>query len=65
MFGLSEFPLSAFSGAHFVPVNSQAPFCPARNLLIAYLFCWHTPRRNRENRNHFPLSTFPRFQKQK
>jgi hypothetical protein len=39
-----------------VPVNSQALFGSARNLLIAYLFCWHTPRRNRENRNHFPLS---------
>jgi hypothetical protein len=39
-----------------VPVNSQAACCPARNLLIPYLFCRHTPRRNRENRNHFPFS---------
>jgi hypothetical protein len=39
-----------------VPVNSQAHFRLARDLLIAYLFCWHTPRRNRENSNHFPLS---------
>jgi hypothetical protein len=39
-----------------VPVNSQAHFRLARDLLIAYLFCWHTPRKYRENRNRFPLS---------
>jgi len=38
-----------------VPVNSQAHFHLARDLLIAYLFCWRTLRGNRENRNHFPL----------
>jgi hypothetical protein len=51
-FPISAFPISIFSffWRHFVPVNSQARFRLARDLLVAYLFCWRTPHRNPENR---------------